>query len=241
MDLLVQVLENVLSISNFTVILIGVFFGIIIGALPGLGPSMAVAVFLPFTYYMSSLVGISFLVGIYCGGIYGGSISAILINVPGTAAAVATPLDGRPMALQGRAGKALRASLFASVVGGLFSGIMLLIGAPLLAKVALKFGPTQYLGLIIFALTVIAGVSQGNIFKGLSAASIGMLLASIGTDPIHGNLRFTFDSPGLFGGLPFIPLLIGIFGLSEVLLQSETEKGKERSVVDTSLPLPKTP
>ena len=239
MDILLQVLINILSISNLLAGLVGVFVGIIIGALPGLGPTMAIALCLPFTFYMLPLRGISLLLGIYCGGIYGGSISAILINVPGSAASTATILDGRPMALQGRAGKALYASLLSSVVGGLFSGIVLLVGAPSLAKIAIKFGPVQYLGLIIFALTIISGVSQRNLFKGLSAASIGVLLSLVGTDPIYGNLRFTFNFYSLYGGLPFIPFLIGIFGLSEVLIQSEIRIERGHSAQETLLPPPK--
>ena len=240
MDILLQVLVNILSISSLLASLFGVFIGIIAGALPGIGGAMTISLFLPFTFYMSSLQGMSLLMGIYCGCIYGGSISAILIGVPGTASAAATILDGRPMALQGRAGKALYASLFASFFGGLFSGICLLFCAPLFAKVALEFGPIQYLGLIVFALTIISGLSQGNLFKGLSAASIGILLSLIGTDPIHGNLRFTFNFSFLYGGLPFVPFLVGIFGLSQVLIQSEVRIGEGHSAKEAFLPPPKT-
>lgn len=244
MDIFSQVFANIMSIWILLYISFGVFIGIIVGALPGLGATMTIAIVLPFTFYMPSITAIAFLIGIYCGGTYGGSISAILINIPGTASAAATLIDGRPMALKGQSGKALYAALLSSVFGGLFSGVVLIVGATLLARVALKFGPAEYFGLIIFALTIISGFSQKNIFKGLSAASIGMMLSLVGTDAIQGNLRFTFNIPHLFGGLPFVPFLIGIFGLSEILIQSEVRSEVKNnksnySANESFLPSPK--
>ena len=194
----------------------GVFFGVIVGALPGLGPVVGITIALPFTYSMLPNQAIALLLGIYCGAIYGGSISAILINTPGTPSSAATVLDGFPMAKKGKAGLALGWCTFASLFGGLFSCIVLVICGPTLAMVALSFGPVETFALVMLALTCIATVSRGSTLAGLVAGFIGLSLAVVGSDPISGNIRFSFGFFMLSGGIGFIPVVVGIFALSEV-------------------------
>lgn len=195
--------------------------GIIVGAIPGLTAPMAVALLTPLTFTMSPDVGILMLLGIFCGCIYGGSITAILIQTPGTASAVATIFDGYPMTLKGQAGKAMGIALFSSGAGGIISALILMFLAPQLAKVALKFGPPEYFGITFFGLSIISSVSGKSLLKGLIAATIGLLIATIGIDPISGVARYTFGQSALMSGLHLIPVIIGIFAASEVLFMTE--------------------
>ena len=210
----------VLSPSVLLVIATGVVGGIIIGAIPGLTATMGVALLIPLTFSMSPVSGLSMLMGIYVGAIYGGCISAILLKTPGTPSSAATTLDGYPMAQKGYAGKALGMATFASGVGGLFSALILITLAPQLAKVALMFGPADYFSLALFGLTIIASLSS-NILRGLIIGTVGMLLSTIGCDPISGFNRFTFGMSNMAGGIAFIPALIGLFAISEVLCQMD--------------------
>ena len=226
------------SIGNFLSLVIGVPLGIVIGAIPGLGPAMIIAIAVPMTYSLSPLTAIVLLLGIYVGGIYGGSISAVLINTPGTAASAATVLDGYPLAQQGKSGKALHMSLKSSTVGNFVSILILMFSAFPMAALALKFGAPENFSLILFALTIIGGVSGPSLIKGLVAASFGLLLATIGLDPISGAMRLTFDSINLQSGVQLLPMLIGLFALPEILAQAEKKiGGKTRS----ALPPPKEP
>ena len=209
---LMQTLAPLSLLSVFA----GVFFGVIIGALPGLGPVVGITIALPFTYSMMPSQAIALLLGIYCGAIYGGSISAILINTPGTPSSAATVIDGFPMAKQGKAGLALGWCTFASLFGGLFSCIVLIICGPTLAMVALSFGPVETFALVMLALTCIATVSRGSTLAGIVAGFIGLTMAVVGSDPISGNIRFSFGFFTLSGGIGFIPVVVGIFALSEV-------------------------
>lgn len=208
------------------VIFVGVFGGTLIGALPGLTATMGVALLIPLTFGMSPVLGLNMLIGIFIGGIYGGCISSILVKTPGTPASAATVLDGYPLAQKGQAVKALGMATMASGVGGIFSCIILAFMAPMLASVALKFGPTEYFSLACFGLAIIASLSN-DILKGLLVGCFGMLLSTIGSDPIGGTLRFTFGATGLSDGIPFIPALIGLFAISEVLVQIERIFQKE--------------
>jgi putative tricarboxylic transport membrane protein len=210
-------LINVIDINVFLVINFGLVLGIVFGALPGLTATMGVALFMPLTFGMDPIVGITMLLGIYCGGIYGGSITANLIKTPGTPASAATVLDGYPLTQQGHAGKALDMSLIASVIGGLFSALILLLVAPQLAKVALKFGPPEYFALAVFGLTIIASVATKNLFKGIIMGCRGMYISMIGLDEIGGMPRMVFGHTYLAGGIKLIPALIGLFAISEIL------------------------
>jgi len=203
------------------VALLGLLSGIFVGALPGLTATMAVAVLAPFTFVMDTLIGLPFLLGVYKGAIYAGSIPAILINTPGTAAAAATAADGNAMARSGRAREALEISLSSSVIADLLATIVLVLVAAPLAAVAIKVGSAEFTLLYALALTMVAAVSGNDMLKGLIAASIGVLIALVGLDPMSGAQRYTFDQVVLLGGISLIPLLIGMFALSEIMLRAE--------------------
>ena len=205
----------------FLAALAGVVIGIIIGIIPGLGPAVAISLAIPLTYYIGSVPAISMMLGIYKGGTYGGSISAILINTPGTPAAAATVLDGYPLALQGKSGKALDMALLASVFGDAFSVVLLCLLAQPLAAVALKFGPAELAALLFFALTIIAALSGKSLIKGLSAAGLGLAACTVGLDPVSAMPRYTFDILSLDDGFQIIPMVIGMFAVAEILQQSE--------------------
>jgi putative tricarboxylic transport membrane protein len=196
---------------------IGVTIGVIAGAIPGMSATMAVALSLPFTFSLSPIYGILFLLGVYKGGIFGGSIPAILIKTPGTPASSATVLDGYPMAEQGKAGKALDMALYASCTADLISNLALILLTGWLAAFALSFGPPEFFTLIVFSLTIIAGVSGDSLIKGILAACLGLLLATVGLDLVYGTNRFVFGEPNLMGGLNFIAVLIGLFALPEII------------------------
>ena len=208
---------NLLSIQNFVFIFLGMMIGIIFGALPGLTATMAVALFTPITFGMNPVVGILMLLSMYCGATYGGSITAILIKTPGTPASAATAIDGYALTQQGHGGKALEMALFASTVGGIISALMLLFIAPVMAKVATSFGPPEFFALALFGLTIISSISGNNIIKGLIMGAIGMLVSCIGLDRITGVPRLTFNHRYLVGGLQLIPVLIGLFAISELV------------------------
>jgi putative tricarboxylic transport membrane protein len=220
------------TFQNLLVVAAGLFIGITIGAIPGLNVPMIVALLLPITFYMPPVAGISLLLGVYKGGTYGGSISAILINTPGAPAAAATCLEGYPMAKQGKAGKALRASIYGSVIGEFISDVVLISIAAQIAKVALKFGPTEKFSLVVFALCTIGVVSSEHKLKGIAAAVFGIFFRTIGSDPISGSSRFTMGIFDLIGGIPFLPHLIGLFAVSEFFVQIEKKiSGGKRDVI----------
>ena len=194
MDVLLAAASEVIALQNLAMIALGLVIGIVIGAIPGLNVPLAVAIALPITFKLEPIAGIAMLVGIYKGGTYGGSISAVLINVPGTPAAAATAIDGSQLTRQGKAGKALRMSLYASIIGELVSDIVLILLAVPIARFALKFGPVENFALGVFSLTLIAVLSEGNMLKGLTAGVLGVFLSTFGLDPLTGDARLTFGS-----------------------------------------------
>lgn len=195
--------------------------GVIIGALPGLGATTGVALLLPFTLTMEPVSAITVMTTIYVSSTFAGAITAILINTPGTAAAAATCLDGYPLAQRGEAGRALGIAVVASTIGGVFSVIVLAVAAPLLARVAYEFRPPEYFALTVFGLSMLASISAGGAIKNLIGGLFGVWLATIGVDAITGVERFMFGNYELYEGLNFIPVLIGMFALSELLVQSK--------------------
>lgn len=196
----------------------GVAFGIIMGAVPGLTSTLGVALLLPFTFGLDPTLALLILGSSYCGSEYGGSISAILLNTPGTAAALCTTFDGHPMARQGAAAIALNASLFASVIGGL-AGISALFFFSLpLARASMQFGACEQFWLCVFALTVVASLSSGNLLKGVIGALTGLILACIGMDPVTGTPRLTFNTLALSGGINVVPTLIGLFAIPQAII-----------------------
>ena len=224
MELLNQIalgFVDIFHLPNLFAITMGVLVGITVGALPGLTATMSVAIITPVTFSLAPEIGIALLLGVFVGGVYGGSITAILLRTPGTPAAIATVFDGYPMTQQGRAGEALYMALFASVSGGIISAIILITVAPQLAKIALKFGPAEYFGLTVFGISIIASVSGDRVVKGLIPGCIGILLSTVGMDAFTGVPRFTFGSTNMLAGFNLIPILIGIFAASEVFYQTQ--------------------
>lgn len=197
----------------------GVLWGILGGALPGISPSIAMALLLPFTVGMAPATAIVLLASVYVGAEYGGSIPAILIRTPGTNSASATVLDGYEMARQGKAGEALGISLTSGLYGGLFGLAVLVLATESLARVALAFTPAAYFSLGILGLSVIAGLSGGSMLRGVIAACIGLMLAFVGSDPVSGVPRFTFESADLLGGVKPILIMVGLFAVTEMLVQ----------------------
>jgi putative tricarboxylic transport membrane protein len=219
-------------------VVLGTLIGVLVGALPGLSSSMAVALLLPFSLYLEPIPSIAFLSALYCAGTFGGSITAILINAPGAPPAAATAFDGYPMAQNGEAGRALGIATIASVVGGVISVIVLVIGAPLLARLAYSFGPPEYFALAIFGLSMLASISGDAPLKNLIGGCLGLLIATVGVDLTTGVERFTFGVPELYDGIHFIPVLIGLFAVTELLSQAQTSGGQALQVALTALKLP---
>lgn len=195
----------------------GVVIGVLIGAIPGMGAAMAVAIALPFTFYLDPVTSILLLVGIYKGSYYGGSISAILIKTPGTPAAACTLLDGYPLSRNGQARRAMDIALYSSCVADLMSNLALILLAGVIAGFALRFGPPEYFALIVFSMTIIASVSGESLIKGIASGALGFLAAVVGQDLFYGSPRLTFGSTELLGGLSFVPILIGLFALPQIL------------------------
>jgi len=214
-------LQNLLGIKPVLVVAAGVVVGILGGAMPGVSPSMAVAILLPFTFGMSPTMGMVMLCAIYLASNYGGSITAVMINTPGTPSAVVTAFDGYPLAKNGRPGYGLGVSLVASVWGGFVGIIILILFSAPLAKVALKFWPAEYFSLALMGLSTVSSMAGKRWVESLIAVLLGLLLNTIGLDHVNGVNRFTFDILNLFDGFSFVPALIGLFALSEVFQNVE--------------------
>lgn len=217
-----QLLQDGFSIAlqpqNLMLAFIGVLLGTIIGMLPGVGPINTIAILIPITFALElqPSSAIIMFAGIYYGSMYGNSISSILLNVPGTAASVVTALDGYPMAQKGRAGPALAMSAIASFIGGTLSIFALIFFAPILSQWAIDFGPAEYFVLMVFAFSTLSSLTGDNVFKGLIAALLGLMMATVGLDPQGTGLRFTFGNLNLYDGLDFVVVVIGFFAISEV-------------------------
>ena len=207
----------------FTLLLLvgGIVLGLVIGILPGLGPPIAIALALPFTFYMDAVPSLILLLAIYNAAIYGGSISAIAVGIPGTGAAIATVQDGNAMFKAGKGGEALGLSLAGSIIGGLVSVVCLTFIAPILAQVAIKFGPREFLAISVFGVVVVVRVAGANIFKGLLVGALGIFLTTWGLDELNGAERYTFGTYHLYEGIPLVPFLVGLFAVSEVLIGAE--------------------
>jgi len=217
LDPIVAGLYHVFVPMNFIMLCVGVFMGIVFGALPGLTATMGLALLVPFTFTMSPAAGLIMLAGIYVGAMYGDAIPAVLINTPGTPAAIATTFDGFPLSQKGMAQHGLVAAAFASSYGSLVANVVLATAAPPLAAFSLKFGPPEYFWLGIFGLTIIASLSSGSMLKGFLAGAVGLLLSAVGMAPIGGDVRLTFGFPELQAGIELIVALIGFFCLPEIL------------------------
>jgi len=207
-----------LTMQNLMYCLIGAVVGTMVGILPGLGPIAGIALLIPATFGLNATSALIMLSGIYYGAMYGGSTTSILINVPGETASVITCIDGYKMAQQGRAGPALAIAALGSFIAGTFSIFGLVLIAPPLAEAALAFGPPEFAALMVFAFVVLSNVTGTSLIKALMMALVGLILGTVGLDPVTGNERFTFDSAYLLGGIEFVAVAIGVFGLGEVMV-----------------------
>ena len=211
------------------VLLASTLGGVVIGALPGLNATNGAALLLPFTLSMEAIPAIASLVAIYCSATFAGAITAILINTPGTPASATTCLDGYPLAQRGEAGRALGLAVVSSTIGGVLSVICLMMAAPLLARMAYHFAPPEYFALTLFGLSMLASIGEGSPLKNLISGTFGVFLALVGVDMLTSVERFTFGSHDLYDGIGFVPVMIGIFGISELIVQaSSLDKRKER-------------
>ena len=230
MDVLGNVLygfQVALQPLNLFYCFMGTLIGTLVGVLPGLGPAAAIALLLPSTFHASPVSATIMLAGIYYGAMYGGSTTSVLVNIPGEAASVVTCLDGHQMALKGRAGPALGIAAFGSFIAGTFGVIALTITGPILSGVALKFGPPEYFSMMIVGITVLTYLSSGSMIKSLMTATVGLILGGVGMDAISGKYRFTYGMQILADGVGLVPLVMGLFGISEVLENLETEIRRE--------------
>jgi putative tricarboxylic transport membrane protein len=215
-----QILQLYVTTPLVLVVFLGIGIGIIGGALPGISPSITLAMLVPFTYTMSAPMAIVLLATAYVGAEYGGSVPAILINTPGTNSSVVTTIDGYAMKQQGRASEALGISLYSGIIGGLIGFVMLTVLMKPLVKVALMFTPMSYFALGVLGVSVIASLGGSSLIKALAAGIVGMMVSTIGADPISGVNRFTFDQPELISGIEPVLIMVGLFAVSEILLQA---------------------
>jgi putative tricarboxylic transport membrane protein len=226
-------LQTALSLHNLFYCLIGVFLGTLIGVLPGLGPIATIAMLLPITFGLDPTAALIMLSGIYYGAQYGGSTTAILVNLPGESSSVVTALDGYQMARQGRAGVALATAAIASFVAGTISTFVIILFAPALAELALKFGPAEYFSLMIMGLVASVVLAQGSLLKAIGMIVLGLLVSTIGTDVNSGAQRFSFDTPEMADGISFVVIAMGMFGLGEIIRELEHEA--TRTLVSTRI------
>ena len=215
--MIVSALFEVLRLPNLFAIITGVIYGLFIGATPGLTISLGMVLLLPLTFSMDPVTSICLLLGLYVSGMTGGSISAILLNIPGTPSASATAIDGHAMANRGRAGEALGTAVSSSFFGGMFGLICLVLVAPVISRAALSFGAPELFALVLLGLTLICSFGQHSVIKGLLSGVIGLIFMTVGLDPMMGTQRFTFGNVNLQGGIPFLPAMIGLFAIPQIL------------------------
>ena len=213
---------------------LGTLTGIVVGCIPGFTITMGAALVLPLTFGMSSIEGLATMTGVLVGGLAGGQITGILLGIPGTPSSVATVFDGHPMAKNGEPGTALATGTWASFFGGLISALVLMFFTPPLAEMALKFGPWEFFSLVFFGLTIIASLSGKSLVKGIISGLIGLIAATIGTDPMTGVPRFDFGIPVLTGGFSFLPVLIGLFAFSQLMGNLEKKQNISQGLIEKS-------
>lgn len=220
MDLIAGIV-NVFAPLNLFYCFLGCVLGTLVGVLPGLGPASTLAILLPVTMYLDQTGSIIMLAGLYYGAAYGGSTTSILVNIPGEVSSVPTTFDGYPMTKQGRAGEALFISAVGSFIAGTMGVLAITFVSHGLAKYALKFGPPEYFALVFFSLTALISFSGSSLIKGLAVGLFGILLATVGTDPVTGTTRFIFGSSSMMRGIELVPLTVGLFGIGEILINAD--------------------
>jgi len=235
METILQAFGAALQIKVILVMLLGSLVGIVFGAIPGLTYSMGIILMLPLTFNLDPLSAITLLLGVYVGGMTGGSVSAIILGIPGTPSAAATCLDGHRLAKEGKAGKALGTAVLSATIGGLISVVILIVVAPLIAKFALKFGPAEIFALVFFGFSTIAGISSGKVIKGLISGMVGLLVMTIGMDPVMGVKRYTFGSVQLLGGVDVLSFMIGMFAIPQMVEAFATPEAAIQRKLDTKV------
>ena len=229
LELLLSGIANVAQHKYLWPLAIGTFVGVIGGALPGVTVTMTIIVALPFTFGLDPLQGLAAMVGIYVGGSAGGLITAVLLGIPGTPSAVATTFDGFPMARKGEPGRAIWIGIWSSFFGGLLGGVFLIAATGPLAAFALQFGPWEYFSLFVLALSMVAGLVEASLLKGLLAGMLGLVVTIIGNDPVMGGSRLSFGIGFLEGGIAFLPVLIGVFAFAQIMSDVEAMRGARKA------------
>ncbi|MBK5104557.1 MAG: tripartite tricarboxylate transporter permease [Burkholderiales bacterium] len=228
-ELLLAGIENVIHLKYLVPLFLGTLVGLIGGALPGVTITMTIIIVLPFTFGMDPLQGLATMTGVYVGGSAGGAITAALIGIPGSPSAITTTFDGFPMTQKGQPGRAIWLGIWSSCFGGLLAGIFLIGATAPLAAIALEFGPWEYFSLFVFALSMVAGLTEGSLVKGLLSGTIGLAITIVGFDPIMSVPRFTLGSEFLRSGFPFLPVLIGIFAFAQLMTDIEKMNKSEQT------------
>jgi len=238
-ELLGAALVNVLQVKYLVPLALGTLAGVIGGALPGVTITMTVIVVLPFTFGLDPLQGLAAMTGVYVGGSAGGLVTAILLGIPGTPSAIATTFDGHPLAKRGEPGRAVWLGVWASVFGGLLGGAFLILATGPLAQFALQFGPWEFFALFLFALSMVAGLVEASLLKGLVSGALGLIVTVLGTDPVMGQERLTLGIPAVEGGIDFLPVLIGVFAFAQIMTDVERMGAAQRAAdaVDRTLSL----
>jgi putative tricarboxylic transport membrane protein len=226
-ELLGAGLVNIMHVKYLLPLFLGTLVGVVGGALPGVTITMTIIVVLPFTFGLDPLQGLAAMTGVYVGGSAGGLVTAVLLGLPGTPSAIATTFDGHPMARKGEPGRAIWLGVWSSFFGGLLGGVFLIAATEPLAKIALEFGPWEFFSLFVLALSMVAGLVEASLLKGLIAGALGLIVTVLGTDPVMGQERLTLGIPFLSGGIDFLPVLIGVFAFAQIM--GEIEKPKKDS------------
>src|SRR5215208_1752270 len=233
-ELLGAGLVNLMQVKYLLPLFLGTLAGVLGGALPGVTITMTIIVVLPFTFGLDPLQGLAAMTGVYVGGSAGGLVTATLIGLPGTPSAIATTFDGHPMAKKGEAGRAIWLGIWASFFGGLLGGLFLIGAAAPLAAFALQFGPWEFFSLFVLALSMVAGLVESSVLKGLIAGMLGLIVTVLGNDPVMGQERLTLGIPFLKGGIDFLPVLIGVFAFAQIMGEIERKGGSVFSQVDSA-------
>jgi putative tricarboxylic transport membrane protein len=235
-DLLLAGIENVLHLKYLVPLFLGTLVGLIGGALPGVTITMTIIIVLPFTFGLDPLQGLATMTGVYVGGSAGGAITAALIGIPGTPSAITTTFDGFPMTQKGQPGRAVWLGIWSSFLGGLLAGVFLIGATGPLAAIALEFGPWEYFSLFVFALSMVAGLTEASLIKGLLSGAIGLAITIVGADPIMSVPRFTLGTEFLRNGFPFLPVLIGIFAFAQLMTDIEKMSAADRTSAPIKAP-----
>jgi putative tricarboxylic transport membrane protein len=238
-ELLGSALVNLAQAKYLLPLFLGTLAGVLGGALPGVTITMTIIVVLPFTFGLDPLQGLAAMTGVYVGGSAGGLVTAILLGIPGTPSAIATTFDGHPLAKKGEPGRAIWIGVWASFFGGLLGGAFLIFATGPLARFALEFGPWEFFSLFLLALSMVAGLVESSLLKGLIAGALGLIVTVLGTDPVMGQARLTLGIPALEGGVDFLPVLIGVFAFAQIMTEVERMGGAQRlgKAVDRTLSL----